>query len=270
MMSTMSRSTVFAAASIIAALSIHSAEAQYFGYFVEGGYRTVSIDRPSAGYMDHSLWKVPVALAGGTSRIGLMLDAGSGKNFSFYWTGSVNYSRLSGTFNFVSGVQQDEGTRSLDLIHLDGSPGLKVRVVRGLVIRLGATLSVPVFHWQHTRWTRVLTDDTGINHEYQLDETTSSDGNLFLGRDLIFGAFGEIGYELKSGLGLHIRGTHSTISEYEVRISSQESDRLTDWSTYSMAVGLSVRLLRTTPASNWGGVVPLTRTELSQRGGKSR
>ncbi|MBK7940474.1 MAG: hypothetical protein IPJ87_01105 [Flavobacteriales bacterium] len=261
--------------------------AQYFGYFVEGGYREVQLDRSKydAELLYGQLWQTPIGLTGGLARTGLLLDVALRKSrrVSFVWSGALTYAQLSGDFQFGSAAPPFEdllyssngtwystqGSRQLDVFHLEGSVGLKLRVTRGLVVRIGGTLGYPVYAIQRTRWTLGLTAENGENYEYRMDETVSGSDVFQSGsRDLFYGSYNpmleghaELGYEFKGGLGLFIRGSRST--EQSRRISTYWVS--SDWRSYTIGFGLCFRLVRRAPASNWGGAIPLSSTEIRQR-----
>lgn len=263
--------------------------AQYFGYFVEGGYREVQLDRSTydAELLYGKLWQTPIGLSGGLVRTGLLLDvARKSRRVSFVWSGALTYAQLSGDFQFGSAAPPFEdlfyssngkwyitqGSRQLDVFHLEGSVGLKLRVTHGLVVRIGGTLGYPVYAIQRTRWTLGLTDENGENYEYRMDETVSGSDVFQSGsRDLFYGSYdamleghAELGYEFKGGLGLFIRGSRSTEQNRRIRTYSNGWVS-SNWRTYTIGFGLCFRLVRRAPASNWGGAIPLSPTEIRQR-----
>lgn len=264
--------------------------AQYFGYFVEGGYREVQLDRSTydAEVLYGKLWQTPIGLSGGLARTGLLLDVALRKSrrVSFVWSGSLTYAQLSGEFQFGSAAPPFEdliyssngawysahGTRQLDVFHIESSVGLKLRISHGLVVRIGGTLGYPLYAIQRTRWTLGLIDENSQNYEHRMDETVSGSDVFGSGsRDMFYASYSaiteghaEIGYEFKGGLGLFIHGSRSTEQSRRIRTYSNGWVS-SNWRSYTMGFGLCFRLVRRAPSSNWGGVVPLSAAEIHQR-----
>lgn len=262
---------------LVGTCGIPACPAQYFGLSVEGGMREVLLDRPLSKveehYTDHALWKLPVGMSGQYGRLGLLLDGSSiSRVVSFNWSGAVSFERLDGKFRFASnelpysGEQEDHGFRRLDVIRLESALGIKVRLFKGLVVRLGALLSTPVYGAQRTIWTRVITDENGLRYEHDLDESTEASDDLYYGSfgdGIVPAGYAELAYEFKRGVGLQIRGTSSL--ERPSSIRGRSGSFSVGWSTYAVGAGFTFRLVPSVmPRSNWGGVKPMSTEEVRE------
>ncbi|MBV6406196.1 MAG: hypothetical protein GFGODING_02981 [Flavobacteriales bacterium] len=239
--------------------------------------REVLLDRPLSKveehYTDHALWKLPVGMSGQYGRLGLLLDGSPiSRVVSFNWSGAFSFERLDGKFRFASNelpysaAQEDRGFRRLDVIRLESALGMKVRLFKGLVVRLGALLSTPVYGAQRTIWTRVITDENGLRHEHDLDENTEASDDLYYGSfgdGIVPAGYAELAYEFKRGVGLQIRGTCSV--ERSSSIGGRSGSFSVGWSTYAVGAGFTFRLVPSDmPRSNWGGVKPMSTEEVRE------
>lgn len=282
------RSKVVIAFISLIAIGYEHASAQYLGYFIDGTWREVQFDRSiqerEAKYIDGQLWRTPVSMSGAGVRTGILLDASLGpmRHLSIVWCPAVMYTQFSGRFNFSSGTPpfatdllyplngswySDNGTRQIDVFSVESLLALKVRVAHGLVIRLGVSAYLPLYAIQRTQWSRSIKDDSGQEYVNQLDETVSGGPDKFSSENGSFFApegFVDMGYEFKNGFGLFIRGSRSPEMSRDLHYNTRPSSK-SNWRTYSMGLGICFRLVRNPPASNWGGVKPMSPTEIRQR-----
>ncbi len=278
------RSISVIASLTITAVSNEGASAQYLGYFIDGTWREVQLDRSiqesQAKYVNGQLWCTPISMSGGGVRTGILMDYPLKRlrHLSFVCSPTVVFTQLSGRFHFSSETPpfptnivyplngsgySDKGFRVQNVFSTKGSVALKVRVARGLVIRLGASVYIPVYASQRTQWTRTIKDDLGQEYVYEHDETVSGKPEvLYYGGSwpLIIEGFAEMGYEFKNGIGLFIRGSRSP--EMSRSLPYNTIPRMeSNWRTYAFGFGICFQIVRSIPASNWGGVKPVSTEE---------